>query len=111
MANRQRRKQLWEPVDTYDEADIRSVQLLAMYAKGAEQPWPPGDEPPVPTPHDVKRVFDLVVHKLSQRYEDPAMAAFEAKDPNVVWYMSGRLSVGKALSKIMVLRAEHFKGK
>lgn len=105
------KRELWHPVDTYDKDDIRAIQSLALYAMGAERPWPPGDEPPVPSPLDVKRALDCIIHKLSQRYENPAIAAFEAGDPNMVWYMCGRLSVGKEITKLMVLKPEKIEGK
>ena len=102
-------KQLWHPVDTYDEQDIRSIQTLARYAMGAEIEWPKGQEPPVPTPADVKQMFDCIINKLSQRYENPGMAALASDHPDkVVWIMCGRLQVGKELSKLMTLKAGAF---
>lgn len=99
------KKELWHPVDTYDDEDIRAIQALALYAQGAERPWPAGVEPPPPpTEQQVKRALDCIIEKLSQRYEDPAVAAFAAGEPNVVWYMAGRASVGKAITKLMALK-------
>jgi hypothetical protein len=106
MAKRPTKKELWHPVDTYDKDDIRAIQSLALYAMGADRPWPPGEEPPVPSPLDVKRALDCIVYKLAQTYENPAMAAFGAQDPNVVWFISGRASVGQAISKLIRLKPD-----
>lgn len=112
MAKRPTKRELWHPVDTYDEQDLRSIQLLARYAMGAERPWPPGEEPPVPTPMDVKRLFDFVINKSSQRYENPGMIALGTAHPDkVVWMMCGRMQVGKELSKLMVLKPDKVSGK
>lgn len=108
MAKRPTKRELWHPVDSYDEQDIRSIQTLARYAMGAEIEWPVGQEPPVPTPMDVKRALDCIVHKLAQTYENGAMGAFAAGDTNVVWFIDGRRSVGQALSKIMALKLSAF---
>jgi hypothetical protein len=108
MAKRPTKRELWHPVDTYDEQDIRSIQALARYAMGAEIEWPVGQEPPVPTPMDVKRAFDCIVHKLAQTYENGSMGAFASGDPNVVWFIDGRRSVGQALTKLMSLKVGAF---
>lgn len=102
-----RRKELWHPVDTYDAADVRAIQTLALYAQGAERPWPEGHEPPVPSPHDVKRALDCIIYKLSQTYEEP----FVAGQPDAVAYVLGRGSVGRAIIKLMKLKASLIGGK
>lgn len=112
MARRTQRKELWHPVDTYDEQDIHAIQALALYAQGAERPWPPGVEPPEPpTPQQVKRALDCIVYKLAQTYENSAQGAFAARDPHVVWFIEGRRSVGQGLVKLMSLNAEKMKGR
>lgn len=111
MANRPTKKELWHPVDSYDVQDIRAIQALALYAMGAERPWPPGEEPPVPTPHQVKLALDCIVYKLSQTYENGAMAAFSSGNPDVAWFIDGRRSVGQALVKLMSLKASAMLGK
>ena len=104
------KKALWHPVDSYDEQDIRSIQTLARYAMGAERGWPEGQEPPVPSPYDVKRVLDCIVYKLCQTYENGAMGAFDAGNPNIVWFIDGRRSVGQAIVKLMSLKPSVAKG-
>lgn len=94
------KKELWHPVDSYDVDDIRSIQLLALYAQGAERPWPPGEAPPTPTEHDVKRMFDCIIYKLAQTYEEP----FVQGQPDAVAYVLGRASVGRALVKLMKIK-------
>jgi hypothetical protein len=111
MSKRPTKRELWHPVDTYDEQDIRSIQALALYAMGAERPWPAGQEPPVPSPMDVKRALDCIIYKLAQTYENGSMAAFSAQDPNVAWFIDGRRSVGQALTKLMVLKVAAFGGR
>jgi hypothetical protein len=99
MAKRERKRELWHPAE-YDAQDIRSIQALARYAMGAERPWPPGGEPPTPTPHDVKRALDWIINQAAMTYDDP----FVAGQPDVVNYILGRRSVGRQIVKLMSLR-------
>jgi hypothetical protein len=101
MSKRPTKRELWHPVDTYDEQDIRSIQALALYAMGAERPWPKGEEPPVPSPMDVKRALDCIIYKLAQTYEEP----FVQGQPDAVAYVLGRRSVGLGIIKLMKLKA------
>jgi hypothetical protein len=107
MAKRPTKRELWHPVDSYDEQDIRSIQTLARYAMGAEIEWPVGQEPPVPTPMDVKRALDCIVYKLAQTYEEQ----FTQGQPDAVAYLLGRRSVGLAIVKLMRLKVAAFAGK
>lgn len=93
----------WHP-PPYEQTDVRAVQSLAQYAMGADRPWPPGEEPPVPSPHDVKRALDWIIKTAASTYDDP----FEAGQPDVVDYMLGRRSVGLAIVKLIALKPAIF---
>lgn len=97
------KREVWHPAD-YEKADIRAIQALALYAKGAEVPWPSGEQPPPPSPFEVKRALDWIIHKAAQTYDEP----FEAGRPDVVAYILGRRSVGLAIVKLMTLKPEIF---
>lgn len=96
-------REVWQPAD-YDIADIRAIQSLALYAMGAERPWPPGDEPPPPSPADVKRALDWIIHKAAQAYDN----GFVANDPNgrIAAFLDGRQSVGQQIVKLTRLKPE-----
>lgn len=96
-------KKIWHPPD-YEKADVRAIQSLALYAMGAERPWPEGEEPPVPTPLDVKRALDWIVHRACATYE----SGFVADDPNgrIAAFMDGRQFAGMQIVKLMKLRPE-----
>ena len=96
-----KKHEVWHPVDTYDVRDIRAIQTLALYAQEAERPSPPGEEALVPSPQDVKVALDCIIHKLAQTYEEP----FVAGDPCASAYVMGRGSVGRAIVKLMKLKA------
>lgn len=93
----------WLP-PPYEQRDVRAVQALAQYAMGAERPFPPGEEPPVPSPQDVKCALDWIIKTAAGTYDEP----FEAGQPDVVNYMLGRRSVGLAIVKLMSLRPAIF---
>ena len=93
----------WQPtVDDYDKADIRAIQSLAVYAQQAVQPAEPGEEPPVPSPSDVKRALDWIIIKAAGTYDEP----FVPGQPDVTNYRLGRRSVGLAIVKLMKLKPE-----
>ena len=93
----------WQPtVDDYDKADIRAVQSLAVYAQQAVQPAEPGEEPPVPSPSDVKRALDWIIMKAAGTYDEP----FVPGQSDVTNYRLGRRSVGLAIVKLMKLKPE-----
>ena len=106
---RQSKREIWHPAD-YDIQDIRSIQCLALYAMGAERPWPPGEEPPVPTPYDVKRALDWIVHKAAMTYDNGTAGAFEANDPHgrIPAFIDGRRDVGQQIVKLMKLKVSAF---
>jgi hypothetical protein len=103
MAKRPTKKELWHPAD-YDQQDIRSIQALVLYAQGAERPWPPGNEPPVPTPYDVKRALDWIIHAAAQTYDN----GFVGDDPNgrVGAFVQGRQSVGQQIVKLAKIKPD-----
>ena len=95
------KRDAWHP-PLYDKTDIRALQTLVIYAQGAVQPWEPGQEPPAPSPLDVKRALDWIIEKAAGTYDEP----FEAGQPDVVNYLLGRRSVGLAIVKVMKLKPE-----
>ena len=97
------KRQVWYPA-LYDKRDIRAIQTLALYAKAAEYPFPPGEEPPAPSPMDVKRALDWIIHGAAQTYEN----GFVANDANgrTAAFIDGRRSVGQQIIKLMQLKPE-----
>lgn len=97
------KREIWYPA-AYDKADIRALQALALYAQGAEQPWPLGEEPPTPTPYEVKRALDWIVHGAAQTYDN----GFAPNDPGgrIAAFVDGRQSVGQQIIKLMKLKPE-----
>jgi hypothetical protein len=93
---------------SYEPQDIRSIQALALYAQGAERPWPKGEEPPVPTPYDVKQALDWIVHKAAMTYENASLIALMAGDPDMAPFIDGKRSVGQQLVKLMTLKPAAF---
>lgn len=95
------KRELWHPAN-YDQNVIRSVQALALYAQGAEIPWPEGEAPPVPTPLDVKRALDWIILEAAQTYDN----GFVAEDPSgrIGAFIDGRQSVGQQIVKLMKLK-------
>ena len=97
------RRQIWHPA-LHDKRDIRAIQALGLYAKAAEHPFPPGEEPAVPSPMDVKRALDWIVYGAAQTYDN----GFVADDPNgrIGAFIEGRRSVGQQIIKLMQLKPE-----
>ena len=87
----------------YDAQVVRSIQALERYARGAERPWPPGQEPTL-TPYDAKIALDWIMYEAAKTYGNPAMDAFDARDPNVAWFMAGRASVGQQIVNLLKLK-------
>lgn len=100
MAESKKREVWWPPEWTDD--DVRAVQSIALFAQGAEKPWEPGHEPPVPTPLDCKRALDFIIHKACSTYEN----SFIANDPNgrIGAFQEGRRFAGQQLIKIMKIK-------
>ena len=100
--------EVWHPA-LYDQAAFRAIQTLAVYAQGAEIPWPPGEEPPVPSPDDVKRALDWIIHAAAQTYDN----GFVADDPGgrIAAFIDGRQSVGQQIIKAMKLKSVVFEGR
>lgn len=95
------KREVWHPAD-YDAADVRAIQSLALYATAAERQYPEGQEPPPPSPVEVKRALDWIIYKAAQTYDDP----FKPGQPDVRDYVLGRASVGKQIVKLMQLKPE-----
>lgn len=103
-----RKKERGRPVDTYEIADIRAIQALALYAQLADAPWDEkargGPPPPPPSPADVKRALDWIIVHAAGTYDEP----FEPGRPDVTDYLLGRRSVGLAIVKLMRLKPDLF---
>jgi hypothetical protein len=99
-------REIWHPA-SYAPEDIRAIQALAVYALGAERPWPAGEEPPPPSPSDVKRALDWIIHKAARTYDN----GFVADDPHgrVAAFIDGAQSVGQQIVKLMKLKPEILK--
>lgn len=98
------RREIWHPAE-HEPDDIRAIQALALYALGAERPWPEGVEPPPPpSPQQVKRALDWIVHQAAQTYDN----GFRPDDPHgrLAAFIDGRRSVGQQIVKLMKLRPE-----
>lgn len=97
------KRDAWHPsIDNYDKQDIRAIQTLVLYAQGAEHPWEPGQEPPIPSPSDVKRALDWIIWKAAGTYEE----TFVPGCPDITQHLQGRRSVGLAITKLMRLKPE-----
>ena len=94
-------REVWHPAE-YDTADIRAVQTLFLYAMGAEHPWPPGEEPPTPSPSDVKRFLDWVINGAARTFDN----GFVPNDPNgrTAAYVDGSQSVGQQIIKLSKIK-------
>lgn len=97
------KREVWHP-PAYEQADVRAVQTLALYAQEAVMPSPPGDAPPPPSPEMVKRALDWIIQNAAGTYDEP----FVAGQPDVVNYALGRRSVGLAIVKLMKLKQSVF---
>ena len=97
------RREIWHPAEHAPE-DIRAIQSLALYAMGAERPWPAGEEPPPPSPSEVKRALDWIIHHAAQTYGN----GFRPDDPHgrLAAFIDGRRSVGQQIVKLMKLKPE-----
>lgn len=100
---RRQKREIWQPA-LYDEKDIRAIQALALYAKGADDPE---YRHLVPGPEDVRRALDWIIYKAAQTYE----LTFVPNDPSgrIAAFIDGRRSVGLQIQKLLTLKPEHFK--
>ena len=97
-------KAVWHPAD-YEAADLRAIQALGLYAQLAEGAWDPGmrgPPPPAPSPSEVKRALDWIVHGAAQTYDN----GFVPNDPGgrIAAFLDGRQSVGQQIVKLMKLK-------
>jgi len=95
------KREPWHPAE-YEPADIRAIQALAIYAKSADVPPQPGEEPPTLTPIEARRALDWIVKKASATYDEP----FRPGAPDTIAYLLGRRSVGLAIVKLISLKPE-----
>lgn len=97
------KREVWHPAP-YNLAEHRAIQTLAIYAQGAERPWPPGEEPPVPSPQDVKRALDWIIYEAAKTYDN----GFVPDDPNghIAAYIDGCQSVGQQIVKLTKLKVD-----
>lgn len=100
--------EIWHPAK-YEQADARAIQTLVVYAQGAERPWPPGEEPPVPSPLDVKRALDWIINQGAQTWDN----GFVPDDPHgrIAAFIDGRQSVGQQIVKLAKLSQAVFETK
>lgn len=100
--------EVWRPA-AYDQPSVRAIQALANYAMGAEKPWPPGEEPPPPSPDEVKRALDWIIIHAAQTYDN----GFVPNDPGgrIAAFIDGRQSVGQQIVKAMKLSQVVFEEK
>ena len=100
---RHQKREIWQPA-TYNDADIRAIQALALYAKAADDPK---YKHLVPSPEDTRRALDWIIYKAAQTYE----LTFVPNDPSgrIAAFVDGRRSVGQQITKLLTLKPEHFK--
>lgn len=89
------------------KADVRAIQAIAAYARGAEVPFPPGEEPPPPSHSDCKRVLDWIINEACRYYDN----GFLMHDPNgrIGAWMDGRQYVAKQIVTAMQIKPEILK--
>lgn len=96
------KREVWHPAP-YEAGDVRAIQALVQYAQLAEVAWDEntmGPAPNVPSPWEVKRALDWIIHRAAQTYDDP----FTPGQPDVAQYVMGRRSVGLQIVKLMRLK-------
>jgi hypothetical protein len=88
-------------------ADARAMQAISLYARGAEHPFPPGEDPPPPSPADCKRVLDWIINEACRYYDN----GFCMNDPNgrIGAWMDGRQYVAKQIIMAQQLKPEVLK--
>lgn len=89
-----RARERWHP-PTYEKADIRAIQAIALYAQTGQNP---------PAPNECQRALDWIINQAAATYDEP----FQPGSPDIVAYMLGRRSVGLAIVKLMKLKPEIF---
>lgn len=95
------KREPWHPAE-YEPADIRAIQALAIYAKSADVPPHPGEDPPTLTPIEARRALDWIVKTAAGTYDEP----FRPGSADTIAYLLGRRSVGLAIVKLMSLKPE-----
>jgi hypothetical protein len=97
-----KKREAWHPAE-YTKDDIRAIQALALYAKSADVPFPPGEEPQL-SPSEAKRALDWIILKAAQAYDN----GFSADDPNgrTAAFLDGRQSVAQQIIKLTLLKPE-----
>jgi hypothetical protein len=104
-AAKPRKREIWHP-PSYTPADIRAIQALALFARAAEVPPEPGEEPVPPTAFDVKRALDWIINAAAATYDN----GFVAGDAGgrLAAFMDGRQFVGQQIVKLMKLKPAIF---
>jgi len=100
------KREVWQPA-LYEVGDVRAIQSLMRYAQLAEIAWDPetmGPPPDAPTPFEVKRALDWIIHGAAQTYDN----GFCADDQNgrIAAFIDGRQSVGQQIVKLSKLKAD-----
>lgn len=108
MAKDPTKREVWMPA-IYEQPDVRAIQALAEYARLAAGAWDEetmGPAPATPSPADVKRALDWIIHAAAQTYDN----GFVPNDPNgrIAAYIDGRQSVGQQIVKLSKLKPAIF---
>ena len=104
------KREVWWPAD-YGRSDARAIQALAQYARLAEVAWNPetmGPPPTVPSPFEVKKAMDWIIHAAAQTYDNGTAASLTSNDPNgrIAAFVDGRRSVGDQIIKLTKIKID-----
>lgn len=96
-----RRREVWHPAE-YEKSDVSAIQALERYARLAETPPAPGEEVFPPTPEQMLRALNWIIHQAAATYEN----GFVADDANgrIGAFIEGRRSVGQQIVKLTKLK-------
>lgn len=100
-----RKREVWHPAE-YEKADVAAIQALERYAQLAANPPIAGEEIMPPSPEQVKRALDWIIHKAAASYEN----GFVASDTNgrIGAFVEGRRFVGQQIIKLSKLKMGAF---
>jgi hypothetical protein len=99
------KRELWHP-PAYEDADIRAIQALALYAQTAVTPPDAANPVEPPSAAEVKRALDWIINHAAANYDN----GFIANDAGgrVGAFMDGRQFVGQQIVKLMKLKPAIF---